>query len=505
MWHLNSKLFLSPRTILLSVLGGMTLLATVAWVYIQQTGPKDGVGLSYYIEAHRLDPIFAIAGTNPDKLSVAVADLLSEQASVAKLYGNVQGDQITQSLYPSEFLILLPRLESMRQELLANPSVINVKRYHAQLVDTIDAYHAGASALADALDSLTLPRIGYLGGNVIPKDYAAKMRRIAEAASAQKDKETVRFACFTAGVSASCTSLKALQSARQTALATPKRLPAPSSNVRKADTLASALLKLAPNYYDLSDYLVAFPSHCYTEPITYARAFYARTSVGEPGRKLGIVNNVYFYDLLNNPAPRPSLVDEQLQAGATIQYQNIGNLYECPNSGFDSLELGRVVGVREMINNKSAQTDEERALLKKEILQKADLAPYVAAAATSASPETQELVERYLQGSADFDQIIMGAYSDNRFLITLDKTKYSVEFEFMMMVRNFASTLYLLGNPTFVPKEIDLFNKREVNPLSNLMLRDYRSDLSVVMGEDEILRQFGIANDVVAKYFNAAE
>jgi hypothetical protein len=329
-----------------------------------------------------------------------------------------------------------------------------------------------------------------------------KMLRVAAATAAQKDKENARFACLVAGTSPSCTSLDALRMAREAALVAPPRLPKPSNEIRKTDSLVSALLRLAPNYERLSTYIVAFPSNCLVEPITYARAFYAQNAVGEPGRKLGVVNNAYFYDLLHDPVPRPPLVNEQLQAGATIQYQNMGNLYECPNAGLDALELGRVLGVRDLIAQKSTKTAKEEELLAVDVLQKADFAPYISAQIQSGAPDAQELAERYLEGSAHFDQIVMGAYSDNHFLINWDKSQYPVEFNFMMVVRNFASALFLLGNPTFVIEQVDFFTERRTNPLLALVLREYRSDVSKALSDDEIVRQVGISNDIAAKYFN---
>jgi hypothetical protein len=166
-------------------------------------------------------------------------------------------------------------------------------------------------------------------------------------------------------------------------------------------------------------------------------------------------------------------------------FQNTGNLYECVDSGFDVTRMGSILGSLEYLRSTQPKSAAVVALSKANVVQKADLLPLVRAASST----DRALVERYIEGSADFDQVVMGAYNDNSFLTRWDDTEARVGFTYMLMVRNFASTLFLMGNPTVVPHPKSLMESKQTVALDRLMLRNYLSDVSTLVSDEKLLEQ----------------
>lgn len=456
--------------------------------------PQEEANLAYYVGAHQLDPIFALEGTDPGRLRAALKSFFGERDAIAKLYPPAQEQTIRASLYPATFLPLLPELEQARQALLAAPSVAQAKKYHELLLWAAGAYAADARTLGKSLMStgIKIPSLGYLGGTAATDDIATKLMDAASAALAQKKKEEKRFACLE-NLAPDCPALASLAQARAKAVGAGGRvLPAPGEGIYKAAALSAQMLPLTPNFVRESQTILAVPSTCMPGGVAYMRDYYNEQVPGQAGRKHNVLNDVYFYDFPRQMQTRPQtpIYKKMSEAGIELEYQSMGNLYMCPDAGLDGTEAARITGVLHAIAAKHSLTPGEQELLALPLAQKSDLVPYVAAAAQAGTPEGDRIVGRYLQGSADWDQMIMGAYKDNRFLITWDKEQHPVAYEYMVTVRNFASTLFLLGNPTFMPKKISLFSDRAPNPPERLYLRGYLNDASKHYTDEEILSQY---------------
>jgi len=330
--------------------------------------------------------------------------------------------------------------------------------------------------------------IGYTQGISDLRDYAQKMQSIAGAAEAQQEKEDARFACY-GGDRSSCTSLKELRHERDEKLQTPKRLPEPSSDVVRVDALASQILPLLPGYLRLSPQIFAYQSSCYRDTNAYSRAYYLERA-GGTARKIDNVNDLHFYDVTKEALRDPSvpLYQELSAHHIAIQYQSAGNLYECPDSGFAVTDIGSLLGTLTLLQDAST-TSAIQEVLQKTVVQKADLTPLVKKEAAQNSSFGDSLAEVYLEGSANFDEAVLGAYSDNFFLIRWNKEQKPVDYSFVFAARNFASMLFLVGNPTFVPSSGSFFTSTKPNPLGNLLLRSYLDDVSKNYSDAEILAE----------------
>ncbi len=84
--------------------------------------------------------------------------------------------------------------------------------------------------------------------------------------------------------------------------------------------------------------------------------------------------------------------------------------------------------------------------------------------------------------------MVLGARDDNLFLLVANHQQ-QVSFDFLLTARNFASTLFLLGNPTFVPQRISLFSKNTPNPLDRMDLREYLGDVSTQYTDAQVVAQ----------------
>jgi len=234
--------------------------------------------------------------------------------------------------------------------------------------------------------------------------------------------------------------------------------------------------------------MFAITSDCFGG-VAYGRGYYLTPYQSLLGRKYDNVNDVYFYDIpaevKNKSIP---LYAALMQRGVTLNFQNMGNLYECPDSGFDASSMGSLIGTLEAMQTDST-TAAVQNLIQKNVLQKADLAPYVLSQVNQNAAGAGGLAERYLEGSADFDQVLLGAYNDNHFLITWNKFQAPVQYDFMMLARNFATTMFFMGNPTFMPQHMSFFTEPKQNPLSRMYLRSYLNDLSKTTADADLIAQ----------------
>lgn len=448
--------------------------------------------LAYYAQAHRLDPIFAIEGTDPAALRAALSIFFNQRSRIAELYTTGQGRVIASSLYPDEFLLLLPDLEAARQTLLAKPTATHAKKYHALLLETISAYAAGARATARTLKSAsaTVEHLSYIGGTANTSEIASKLETVASLALLQKEKETMRYDCIK-HFSAQCPSLEVLAQKRDQLLAeAPQPLPPPPQGALRADELLQQILPLLPKFKYASKAVYVIPSDCFVGQAAYLREYYNEWTLGKVARKQAVLNNVYFYDIQKEAEknPKAAVLQELVRAGVALQYQNIGNEYMCPDSGFDAHSVGRIVGVLEKIGTLPHSTEEQR-LLNLRVLHMSSIALYVRTKAHEHTEAGDALAETYIEGSAGFDEVILSLYSDNRFLAAWDKAQNPVRYEYLLATRNYASTLFLMGNPTFVHKKISLFSTMTPSPLSRMYLREYLGDVSAQYTDAHILAQ----------------
>ena len=96
--------------------------------------------IAHYAVINRLDPVFALEGTDVDILKKSIEYLISSLETFAPQYESDEEERIRERLYPIQFLQSLVETEALRQQLVASPTKNLVERYHTALGTTITLY-----------------------------------------------------------------------------------------------------------------------------------------------------------------------------------------------------------------------------------------------------------------------------------------------------------------------------------------------------------------------------
>lgn len=157
--------------------------------------PTDDPRLTYYAATHRLNPLFAIEGTDPTKLSAPLVSLHESEKSIAREYPGYEA--IVASLRSWRFLAELGELEQERQLFLKDPSRESALSYHVRLMHALDAYEADAQETARALSQLPDRTLGLWAGTTSLLFMAETLHARAEAIEQMRSDEKGRFYCLT--------------------------------------------------------------------------------------------------------------------------------------------------------------------------------------------------------------------------------------------------------------------------------------------------------------------
>ncbi len=469
----SSKL---KRNALLACLAILVGLVAYALIHLYQ--PVVQGDAQWYASAQRLDPTFAIDGTDPDKLRAAVDALFSQAASMADGYDGTkaQKDILRSQLYPAHFLVLLPQLQAARDALLSGPTPQSATRYHNLLLTTIDAYVSDAHAWSGMMRSAEFRgAIGFMTGTTTPVLMADRIDGAAQAALAQKSKEQARFDCYrhwdsSCGQPVSPTAeLKAASDS-----------PASSPRIASIDAMAGAIIRHSyPDAHDFSP-LLAISTDCFPYPTSYLRTFEFELNTGGQTRKAYLANDAFFYDLSNYASSTKDALDRAaFSAGNPYEYQNMANNYMCPDIGLYMSDLSRIVGLYALAQATSSPAAERLRAL-----------PYLtlAGAAAYARDSGDALArEEYLEGSAQFDENVQALTNDNYYVLSAERHDSEIQFPYFLVVRSYPSVLFLLGNPTFVPGRPSLFSGTVRGNLYP-SLHSWNLELSRTMATSTMLR-----------------
>jgi len=436
-----------------------------------------------YAAAERLDPIFALEGTDPEKLRSAVTSFLQSRDEFASYLDKKAAANVKNSLYPEDFLKLLPDLEQARQTLQKDPTVKTAAAYHTLLLKTIQAYETGAQKLAAMLRGPAQLQglMNFSGGVSSTASVALQIEAVIHDAQEQATKENTRYSCMRHPLESQCESLATLSAARSAALNQPvPTLAAPSASLSATDAMVKEIIQFSyPRLTDISP-LIAVQSDCFIYPTTYVRPWQFPGVGGGEAFKTYVANDAFFYDVKKFAAnlDTSALYKAALKQGARYEYQNIANYYMCPDSGFYVSDISRIMGVRELAQQTA--TTEASQLLSLSFLQKQDALGYVKSAGSD------EAVDRYIQGSSDFDQTLETLANDNVYLLAVAKSGGTVGLPYLYVARSYASILFFLGNPTFVAQHISFFSPG-AKTLQDPTLLSWRDSLSATTSVDQML------------------
>lgn len=101
---------------------------------------KSVLRLARFSIETRINPLFGLEGTDLLQFQNSIEELKDSAEKIAQLYEFEEANIIRASFYPIAFLRELHKTEKLRREFAAHPSDLLARRYHSQLMVTLDRY-----------------------------------------------------------------------------------------------------------------------------------------------------------------------------------------------------------------------------------------------------------------------------------------------------------------------------------------------------------------------------
>ncbi len=304
------------------------------------SNPKDR--LAQYVEAHRLDPIFAFPGIDVEAMRQVVKEFTISARVAMPPYNNQEA--IRESLFPFQFLAAVADAEEARVKLFAEPSREHADVYHRSLMHLMENYKEDSSHARDILEhASTTTRIFFFIGETSPARIKTVLAEAEVHANALMEKEERRFDCLL-GLAAQCESIDSLilqfgdmsTGTRLDTLPTEKLTKVAEENF---STLAALNSQLASSTLVELSHSACYPS----APTYYAVTTKISRLSGLPSADITYLNDLYFYDLKRTS--KQPYFDELQKAGAQYSYQPF-NAYLCLDAGEDMGRLMTIIHTR---------------------------------------------------------------------------------------------------------------------------------------------------------------
>ncbi len=490
-----------------------------------------------YAMETRFDPLFALAGSDPAGIEKALIPLRGEAAVILGTYTPEERAQIEPVLYPHTYLALLPELETLRRTVVRSPSPDVVRRYDAQLKKTIRAYRDDMSAYNNTLSGLATSSrnttLHYLAGSTTITQIIDKLQKIDEKVAGIDDMREQRYRCFTGELSA-CTPLSESF----------EKLASPSSSVKAAtppttlsrslahrDIVDRAFFEMLGTQETRGVVVKLSSSACLSgNAPAYYYFFQSKEEQDIYSNTATPLNDVYFYDLeksmrsQNNP---PAYLKELSASGLRYNFQNIGNLYFCPNSGNVLAITTTLVALHDKLKAQPLfETDSaypeitrlEKLITRSAVPSDADMDAYIRAIQTALQTDGEKQLELYLGNgdllraeeyihewnnrSANFEQLLTAAHHINRLSKGIIAVSKAMPYSFLTS-RVYASVFFMPFNESVSGETmllLDAINERP--PLSNFYLASYRNDLNSVFDNRSVLDELRTEQKIIDDVLN---
>ena len=293
---------------------------------------------AYYSVVNRVDPIFDLEGTDPEKLRAAVKNLGDSIPPLASLFSKPDEQYtISDSLYPILFLNSLPDLERKRRELVEHPTPEVARAYDADLRNTLTQYRSAISRMLPVLKTLSKQYsyvFAYPGGNSTFEGVGNSLSVLNNSAAVAQVRITARFECFQSGIGCPTISFpreRSLSSASSTT-------PMTDWNRRVLSTLvASERYDSSVKKQSFEAYgVVALTNAACLPTISPLYVYLWKTTDASGGSSFRFqpLNDIYFHDL--QEMDRLKYYAKLREQGVPYLRQGIFNLYECIDSGRDA-------------------------------------------------------------------------------------------------------------------------------------------------------------------------
>ncbi len=324
------------KTGLLCLLLVAALFGIGAWERLHEMYTMQGSAAAY-AQMQQLDPLFAFPGSTPESLTHAVSEFKLSAAVAVPPY--LEGEATRDALYPFRFLDQLPRTETARRALLAEPTQEHASMYHAALHALISSYIDDLRNARNVLLQQNDPaEFDFLSGKTTSAHIEERLAHAQTDAQSLLAQEDRRWQCEQ-GTASQCESLIYARATFGT-LHSAQELESQSesSSTEEAVENRKTLTVVYPSL-DSSPLIELSSSACYAyAPIYFAVATTSSRLSGIAAANVVLLSDIYLDDTTRTDHP---FYHALASAGDTFTYQPF-NVYLCPDAGED---IGDVLAI----------------------------------------------------------------------------------------------------------------------------------------------------------------
>ncbi len=434
--------------------------------------------ITYYIILNRLNPIFAIEGTDPSLFHKSVENLITSLEEYISFFTTSEGAALWESLYPITFLKALEVLELKRKEMIARPSPETIEIYNTLLTNTLNDYKNDVKKINNffiynnSFKYKTEPvqRFYFLSGFATARSFTNFFFLLQENADMQEEKIKRRKLCIKGRIS-QCRDLKIALHYEYSKDNNPKELP--SATLQHAKNIR----KILHDYYQSNIFtgpLFILPSsRCFEEGPFYSDIIWDTTKNNRKTPQMLFLNDVYFYDITNADSPYLKMFQGQLD----YLYQPITNMYLCPDIGksfVDSLTMYGIISILKqnpIFQEKSYTSysteelaDIERQIISKDTVSLSDIEHFIFLLSEfltkneTTTPNgfthddiihMEKILLIFKNKSYSFDGLINAIIDQNMIIKELKRITPEMSLESIMVSRSYPLITFLVFNNSF--------------------------------------------------------
>lgn len=479
---------------------------------VSDSTTKSVLLLAHAAVLNRIDPLFALDGTDPDKLGKSLQEMKDVVARILPFYNSQDALKIKNNLFPLDFLNSLADAESTRQILIKTPSKSTATLYYKKLETAVNLNIEYTKKMATLfkdpdITGDSLGRFGFIGGYSTPSKYASainKYRLLIEDKKMELEKRVVCLDEF----SPECPSLKnAFAKLTQMSDITFTPQDSMSEEVRDNQQLVKTLLTtLTPSEPNNFPMVVLENSPCFINSrYTYYQTWTNTDSLGGQRFSLHVINDIYFYDSKTFKDVR---VTPYVKKNIPYIYQPAANLYMCAESGKDLMRAitldeikARIPNIKDIALIDSSTAELGKKIVDENEIYEAEMRAYVdglasllstrgeKAFAEKTNAETAMSIEKILliwkQRSPRFDEIIRDVTSNENNVIRFGQKGAPIPLFTVMLARSLLPITLLSYNQSVAPNGLDITIPMDYD-LSEFHLISYNNELKKTYSAKQI-------------------
>lgn len=468
--------------------------------------------LAHAAVLNRIDPLFALDGTDPDKLGKSLQEMKDVVARILPFYNSQDALKIKNNLFPLDFLNSLADAESTRQILIKTPSKSTATEYYKKLEAAINLnteYTKKMETLFKDPDITgdSLGRFGFIGGYSTPSKYASAMNKYRLLIEDRRIELEKRIVCLDE-FSSECPSLKnafaKLTQISDITFAPQDSMPEEvRDNQQLVKTLLATFTPSGPHNFPT---VVLENSPCFINSrYTYYQTWTNTDSDGGRKFSLHVINDLYFYDSKTFKDVR---VTPYVKKNIPYIYQPAANLYMCAESGQDLMRAitldeirARIPNIKDIALIAPSTVELGKKIIAQDTIYEAEIRAYVDGLASLLSArgekkflektnletvlEVEKILLMWKQLSPRFDEVIRDVTSNENNVIRFGQKGAPIPLFTVMLARSLLPITLLSYNQSVAPHGLDITIPMDYD-LAEFHLISYNNELKKTYSEKQI-------------------